>query len=65
MKIHPVVAEFFHADGRTASHDEADSLLAIAGTLQEVIDVCKAGVGGFYMFCENNYLHLQNGAIDT
>jgi len=26
MKIRPVVAELFHADGRTDRHDEANSL---------------------------------------
>jgi hypothetical protein len=27
IKIHPVVAEFFHEDGRTDRHDEANSCI--------------------------------------
>jgi len=31
MKILPVVADLFHADGRTDRHDEADSCLTQFG----------------------------------
>jgi hypothetical protein len=29
MKIHPVVGELFHADGRTDSHNEANSQFSL------------------------------------
>jgi len=31
MKIRPVRAELFHADGQTDRHDEAKSLLVVLG----------------------------------
>ena len=55
MKIRPVGAEMFHADGRTERHDEANSLLGyfvnaprkLNFTLGEAMKVQRgAGVGG-------------------
>ena len=41
MKIHPVGAELFHADGQTDRHDEAKTLFVISRNRPKNIPACS------------------------
>ena len=52
MKILPVGAELFHADGRTDGHDEANSLFSQLCETRLQTNI-NGGKVGYYEFCSN------------